>query len=86
MARLDALGTFASSTKIAFPDRKSKSRGWSLAIVDERTSRVLHHVLPSAILGLFLFDFERGYSFYWCCKVFGLLLASGWFFMAIGFA
>ena len=52
---LDALGTFASSTKLAFPDRKSKSRGWSLAIVDERTGRVLHHVLPSAILGLFPF-------------------------------
>ena len=26
--------------------------------------------------GFFLFDFERGFSFYWCCKVFGLLLAT----------
>lgn len=28
--------------------------------------------------GFFLFDFERGFSFYWCAKVFGLLLASAW--------
>ena len=34
--------------------------------------------------GFFLFDFERGYSFYWCCKVFGLLLASGWFLRQLG--
>lgn len=34
--------------------------------------------------GFFLFDFERGFSFYWCSKVFGLLLASGWFLRRIG--
>jgi len=34
--------------------------------------------------GFFLFDFERGYSFYWCCKVFGLLLASGWLLWQLG--
>jgi hypothetical protein len=34
--------------------------------------------------GFFLFGFERGYSFYWCCKVFGLLLASGWFLGQLG--
>jgi hypothetical protein len=34
--------------------------------------------------GFFLFDFERGYSFYWCCKVFGLLLAFGWFLGQLG--
>jgi hypothetical protein len=34
--------------------------------------------------GFFLFDFERGYSFYWCCKVFGLLLAFGWFLRQLG--
>ncbi len=34
--------------------------------------------------GFFLFDFERGFSFYWCCKVFGLLLASGWFLRRLG--
>ena len=34
--------------------------------------------------GFFLFDFERGFSFYWCCKVFGLLLATGWCLRVIG--
>lgn len=34
--------------------------------------------------GFFLFDFERGYSFYWCCKVFGLLIASAWFLRQLG--
>jgi hypothetical protein len=34
--------------------------------------------------GFFLFDFERGFSFYWCCKVFGLLLASAWLLRQIG--
>jgi hypothetical protein len=28
--------------------------------------------------GFFLFDLERGFSFYWCSKVFGLLLAWMW--------
>jgi hypothetical protein len=34
--------------------------------------------------GFFIFDFERGFSFYWCCKVFGLLLATGWLFQQMG--
>ena len=34
--------------------------------------------------GFFLFDFERGFSFYWCMKFFGLLIASGWFLREIG--
>ncbi len=34
--------------------------------------------------GFFLFDFERGFSFYWCAKVFGLLLASAWLLRQIG--
>src|SRR5712691_1284831 len=34
--------------------------------------------------GFFLFDFERGFSFYWCCKVFGLLLASAWLLQQLG--
>ena len=34
--------------------------------------------------GFFFFDFERGYSFYWCCKIFGLLLAFGWFLRQLG--
>jgi hypothetical protein len=34
--------------------------------------------------GFFLFDFERGFSFYWCLKIFGLLIASGWFLREIG--
>jgi hypothetical protein len=34
--------------------------------------------------GFFLFEFERGFSFYWCTKVFGLLLASAWLFRQIG--
>lgn len=34
--------------------------------------------------GFFLFDFARGFSFYWCCKVFGLLLASAWLLQQIG--
>ena len=34
--------------------------------------------------GFFLFDFERGFSFYWCCKVFGLFLAATWLLRQIG--
>jgi hypothetical protein len=34
--------------------------------------------------GFFLFDFERGFSFYWCSKVFGLLLAVGWCLRQMG--
>jgi hypothetical protein len=34
--------------------------------------------------GFFLFDFERGFSFYWCAKVFGLALASVWLFRQLG--
>lgn len=34
--------------------------------------------------GFFLFDFERGFSFYWCAKVFGLLFASVWFLQQVG--
>lgn len=34
--------------------------------------------------GFFIFDFERGFSFYWCCKVFGLLFATGWCLQQIG--
>ncbi|MGI8890702.1 MAG: DUF7657 domain-containing protein, partial [Chthoniobacterales bacterium] len=34
--------------------------------------------------GFFLFDFERGFSFYWCCKIFALLFAIGWVLRRIG--
>ena len=34
--------------------------------------------------GFFLFDFERGFSFYWCCKIFGLLLGSAWLLRQLG--
>lgn len=34
--------------------------------------------------GFFLLDLERGFSFYWCAKVFGLLLASGWLLRQLG--
>lgn len=34
--------------------------------------------------GFFAFDFERAFSFYWCCKVFALLLAPAWLLSQIG--
>ncbi len=34
--------------------------------------------------GFFLFDFERGFSFCWCCKVFGALFAVAWLLREIG--
>jgi hypothetical protein len=34
--------------------------------------------------GFFIFDFVRGFSFYWCVKFFGLLLAAGWALRQIG--
>jgi hypothetical protein len=34
--------------------------------------------------GFFIFDFTRGFSFYWCAKFFGLLLAAGWALRQIG--
>lgn len=33
--------------------------------------------------GFFIFDFEYGFSFYWCCKVFGLLFAAGFLLWAM---
>ena len=41
-------------------------------------------VFRPQLWGFFLFDFERGFSFYWCCKVFGLLLATGWWLRTMG--
>ena len=34
--------------------------------------------------GFFLLDLDRGFSFYWCTKVFGLLLASVWLLRQLG--
>lgn len=34
--------------------------------------------------GFFLFNFERGFSFYWCSKVFGLLFATAWCLRQLG--
>jgi hypothetical protein len=34
--------------------------------------------------GFFIFDFVRGFSFYWCAKFFGLLAAAGWALRQIG--
>jgi hypothetical protein len=34
--------------------------------------------------GFFFLDLERGFSFYWCTKVFGLLLASAWLLRQLG--
>lgn len=34
--------------------------------------------------GFFLFEFERGFSFYWCAKIFGLLLASVFLLRQLG--
>lgn len=34
--------------------------------------------------GFFVFDLERAFSFYWCAKVFGLLLAPIWLLRQIG--
>jgi hypothetical protein len=34
--------------------------------------------------GFFVFDFEHAFSFYWCCKVFGLALAMAWLLRQLG--
>lgn len=34
--------------------------------------------------GFFVLDFERAFSFYWCCKVFGLALAFAWLLRCMG--
>lgn len=34
--------------------------------------------------GFFLLDFERGFSWYWCTKVFGLFIASWWLLRQVG--
>ena len=34
--------------------------------------------------GFFVFDFERGFSFFWCFKILALLLASAWFLRQLG--
>ena len=40
--------------------------------------------LRPQLWGFFIFDFEHAFAFYWCCKVFGLLLASAWLLHRIG--
>jgi hypothetical protein len=40
--------------------------------------------LRPQLWGFFIFDFEHAFAFYWCCKVFGLLLASAWLLRRIG--
>ena len=34
--------------------------------------------------GFFVFDFERGFSFCWMTKIFGLVLATAWFLRQLG--
>jgi hypothetical protein len=34
--------------------------------------------------GFFLLDLERGFSWYWCAKVFGLLVAVAWMLRQLG--
>src|SRR2546421_2698995 len=34
--------------------------------------------------GFFIFDFERGFSFCWMAKIFGLVLAAAWFLRQLG--
>ena len=34
--------------------------------------------------GFFLLDLERGFAWFWCTKIFGLLLATAWLFRQIG--
>ncbi|MDQ3117855.1 MAG: hypothetical protein M3Q86_14835 [Verrucomicrobiota bacterium] len=41
-------------------------------------------VFRPQLWGFFIFNFERGFSFYWCVKVFGLLFAVGWCLRQIG--
>ena len=36
------------------------------------------------LYGFFIFDFARGFSFYWCAKFFGLLFAAGWALRQLG--
>src|SRR5437763_17217509 len=36
------------------------------------------------VWGCFVLDFERGFSFYWCTKAFGLLAAVAWALRQIG--
>lgn len=34
--------------------------------------------------GFFLFNFEHAFAFYWCCKLFGLLIAFAWLLRQVG--
>jgi uncharacterized membrane protein (UPF0136 family) len=34
--------------------------------------------------GFFVLNLERAFAFYWCCKIFGLLLAVAWFLRQLG--
>ncbi len=41
-------------------------------------------VFRPQLWGFFFLEIERAFSFYWCAKVFGLLLASGWLLRQLG--
>ena len=41
-------------------------------------------VFRPQLWGFFLLDLERGFAWYWCAKIFGLLLAVGWMLRRIG--
>lgn len=61
-----------------FPIQNASLGGGRAPLVMSVPVRHYSMVFRPQLWGFFVFDFERGFSFYWCCKVFGLLLALPW--------
>src|SRR5712692_8804533 len=70
VARLDTSRAFSGATDTAIPNRKSEPWPWSRAVAPESSGGLLHNLVSSAALGLFILDFERGFSFCWMAKIF----------------
>src|SRR5437763_13902367 len=84
MGYLDACDALPSTPESTVSDRKSESRRRTRAASHERAGRLLYDPFSSSVVGLFRSRFERGFSFYWCTKAFGLLAAVAWALRQIG--
>jgi len=88
--RVDEWGVWTPSAlsqarqKPAFPpDNSNLGSGRSALLMNVPVAYYTTFFRPQ-LFGFFVFDFERGFSFYWCAKFFGLLVAAGWALRQIG--
>ena len=81
---LDPIDVVAGATTPPFPIENSNLGADRSPLIMSVPVAYYTTLFRPQLWGFFIFDFERGFSFYWCCKVFGLLFASGWWLRQMG--